>query len=46
VDKHFAGKPLAKIPASTIGYPDGTCWIYSDTSSWAVIECLGGINIG
>jgi hypothetical protein len=46
VDKHFAGKPLATTPASTIGYPDGTCWLYSNTSSWAVIKCFGGINTG
>jgi hypothetical protein len=46
VDKHFAGKPMATIPASTIGYPDGTCWLYSNMSSWAVIKCLGGINTG
>jgi hypothetical protein len=46
VDKHFAGKPMATIPASTIGYPDGTCWVYSNKSSWAVIKCFGGINTG
>jgi hypothetical protein len=46
VDKHFAGKPIATIPASTIGYPDGTCWVYSNKSSWAVIKCFGGINTG
>jgi hypothetical protein len=39
VDKHFAGKPVATIPAGAIGYPDGTCWVYSNKSSWAVIKC-------
>ena len=42
VDKHFAGKALSTIPARAIGYPDGTCWVYSNKSSWAVIKCFGG----
>jgi hypothetical protein len=36
VDKHFAGKPLATIPASAIGYPDGT-----KSRGWRMLTRVG-----
>ena len=46
IDGHFAGKPATTVPASTVGLGDGTCWVYSNRSSWVVFKCFGGINTG
>lgn len=45
IEKHFSSHPLATFPGNSQGV-DGTCWGYSNKSSWIATYCYGGINTG
>lgn len=42
MDKHFDQHPWATFPASSLGLPDGTCYVYGNKVSWIVFQCFGG----
>jgi len=44
VERHFGSAPFTTIPASSVGMRDGTCYVYSNQTSWAVFECFGATD--
>ena len=41
MDKHFNQHPRGTFPASSLGLPDGTCYVYGNKVSWIVFQCFG-----
>jgi hypothetical protein len=41
MDKHFNQHPWTTFRASSLGLPDGTCYVYGNKVSWIVLQCFG-----
>ena len=41
MDRHFNQHPRGNFPASSLGLPDGTCYVYGNKVSWIVMQCFG-----
>ncbi|HSE46262.1 MAG TPA: hypothetical protein VLA89_13120 [Gemmatimonadales bacterium] len=45
VQRHFSeGKEFSQFPATAVQMRDGTCYAYTNGTSWLAMECFGSVQ--